>query len=56
MLAADPVTANVESMDREELVQAILDLERDREAQIEDVDLPPFGGGLCAWGTYFRVV
>jgi len=39
MLAADPVTANVESMDREELVQAILDLERDREVQIEDADL-----------------
>jgi hypothetical protein len=25
-------------------------------AQIVPVDLPPFGGGLCAWGTYFRVV
>lgn len=39
MLAAIPVTANIESMDREELVQAILDLERDREVQIEDADL-----------------
>ena len=39
MPTAEPVTADVQSMDRDELVQAILDLEHDREVQIEDADL-----------------
>ncbi len=39
MPTAEPVTPDVQSMDRDELVQAILDLEHDREVQIEDADL-----------------
>ncbi|HCL30371.1 MAG TPA: hypothetical protein DIC52_18310 [Candidatus Latescibacteria bacterium] len=33
------MTENVESMETEDLVQAILDLEHDREVQVEDTDL-----------------